>query len=169
MKHYKINHVLMTEEEYFKNKNKPLVNPKMSAKDYVNQTYIKKMRTINCLACVADQIICSSTADRFTKVQIAQSTLVALRQNLDEIQEGIKTLFGIAKQTDKDLSDIVRELQESFKTDALWAENMMNSLENLLEKLEIEEYGFNTKEENWGLAEGAIDKPLKVYRNELEK
>ena len=168
-KRYKINHRLMTESEYFENKNKPLVTPTMSAKDYINQAYKQKMRTINCLANVADQIICSSTTDRFTRIHICQSTLVALRQNIGEIQEDIKTLFGISKQTNKDLSDIVRELQESFKTDILWAENMMGSLENLLQKLEIEEYGYNTKEENWGLAKDCVDNPLKVYRNELEK
>ena len=94
---------------------------------------------------------------------MAESTLIALWQNLDEIQEGIKTLFGVANDTDKDLSGIVNELQESFKRESAWVENRMSALETLLEQTQIKNLGEKTD-----LNPIKPETPIRSYRKELE-
>ena len=158
---YKIDHSLMTSEEYFEQKEKS----QGSAKEYVNQKYMSKMTAILSLASVAD-LICvdaKNNLDDFTKRKMAESTLIALWQNLDEIQEGIKTLFGVSNDTDKDLSGIVNELQESFKRESAWVENRMSALETLLEQTQIKNLGEKTD-----LNPIKPETPIRSYRKELE-
>ena len=131
-RNYEVHNSDAAVKKYLEDKDKPLG----SAKEYVNNKYMQKIKAIGNLA----DLIAIINYDDYNvgdvvKFRVATRLYESMTTALDELQSDITNLFGLANETDKDLSDVVSRLQESFLEDTFSVLSELKKLESKLNKL----------------------------------